>query len=1617
MSLIKTEYRIERWKDVYSGGIWSEQKVLVLGADDMTAECRAYNPILDINITGEMTLSFEMVSKYFDSSTGDYVDNYMLPWVFNESKIKLYCPQYGNDVNNGWFDFVVKERTDKRGKNLSYEFKCEYLPLNELRRTGQNLVFNTELSNNIGTLDELARKVLERTEWGLDTTIANLTEYVEEQVFKYQMKEGESFIATSVPDASGEIRPSILIFAELPDGSYPYFFIPYSEIGLDTDTIQIISFRYTEPIFQSGTNVFADAASQYTIPRKVPQQGWDSVLNPTFSDLEIINARGHKIPGGMYESIYDPYKERYAIRYEKDDDSTIYYGYKTTTAARTSVVFVGDGVDVSLQIETTGTPPTSFIQNSYVVKPNHGFNNNNIVRFEYVNFLLGTPALDTSYYVVNSTPDKFQISIAEGGAPINFTKAGIGRVRAYSGSGYVSKTIFLPDHGFITDDLVSFYFLTGVTDSTGKLQSATENSVRYFVHKLNDDNFQIKETIAGPIINIEGNGVGYIYKNNVDVSVDSIGDTIQLASHGYVNDEQIVLFQFSTGTGLIENTEYYIINKTKDTFQLSETLDGVAVAITASATAKLINISRIDSVVTAELEETTYYYYYDSNGTEIEHTGTGLKAIRKINNEKTRTLEAEETNVFNLLQKIAELFKVWVRFDVYHTVTGAIADKKITFVDRIGEDKHIGFTYGINVSSIERTIISNELATKMRVKQIVNDALPDGFCSIADAVNNPAKEEYLINLDYYATIGLINQQDLYKDLYDDGSGEGLAFFSELKRLNLLIQYYEIDYQDNETKVANIIERLAAAEGAVIEKQTLIDQLLFLYNNGAGSEAAREDYTNNYERLTEEQTKNESYVDLYTEQKNSLISRRESLTNIINGYMTQKKNLEDNFHTKYSRFLQEGTWTGDNYIDADAYYFDALNVLNESSRPMVEYKIDIVDLSVLEGYDYYNFQVGDLTYVEDAEFFGVQSGDLDAREQIYREPVIIAQITANLDNPKNNKIIVRNYNDQFDELFERITATVQSYEFNENKYNRTTERFTNDGAISFPALQKSLISNELILSQSVTESFKQDNTGIYLTNLQNPLEKVRIVSGGIFLSNDGGTKWSTGITGAGINADWIVAGSIDTSKITIYDGSTPKFVWDSNGITAYSTLVGETLNNYVRLNENGLIAKKENIKMFALDWNGLYLKTGAGIYDIQLGSHTIGTTDYLFSAIKNTDNSVIFSINEDGEAYFKGNIEANGTLTSISGGYTVVAGAKDDYLIRAYDSIEENIFSVSNDGAVTIGGTVTIGGNITLSGNITWSSSNSPTKAVYARTNIAKPVNGTLYTTFPATSSDNWHTSLDNINDNYVSYTYDAGTTWTTTLLLQGQNGNGIKFAYLQTSTSTTPTTPSGNGSSIPSGWTASPTGVDSTNKYEWVSQSSYNGITKIWSAWSTPAVWSKYAVDGAAGADGADGADGTNALATRDGIILALTQAQPEDGIYNYPLVEGGPSYIGINASAINAGIISGREIRVTGYGLEEGNSAYYIYNGIPNPSTNPPKGWLSYDVKGAGTSEEAANRVVLHAVDVLKIQSEQNMSIGCVRFNSTTQKYETSPTYTMYAFGNWNFYGATVTGLTARFS
>jgi hypothetical protein len=319
----------------------------------------------------------------------------------------------------------------------------------------------------------------------------------------------------------------------------------------------------------------------------------------------------------------------------------------------------------------------------------------------------------------------------------------------------------------------------------------------------------------------------------------------------------------------------------------------------------------------------------------------------------------------------------------------------------------------------------------------------------------------------------------------------------------------------------------------------------------------------------------NYIDLKPQYDNKIAERAVLIsgegTDNLEYWQTLKTNLIQAFETKYSRFIIEGTWTDSNYTNADSYYLDALKVAQTSGKPKISYTLNASDLSTLLGYELFKFAPGDVTYIQDPEYFGY-----DSKGTPYKEKVVISKIKYDLLNPSNNQITLQNYMTQFEDLFQRISASVQSYNFNQNMYSRAGNFSAT--SLNQRILQNTLLGHNFTLLQSPDKSITIDSKGIYLIDAGNNMNHMRIMSNGIILSSDGGRSWNNGLTAQGLTADLITSGTINTSKINLFGGANaPGFSWDIRGINAFA---------YTRDQQDNIVI--DYSKFIRFDQYGLYL---------------------------------------------------------------------------------------------------------------------------------------------------------------------------------------------------------------------------------------------------------------------------------------------------------------------------------------------------------------------------------------------------------------------------------------------
>ena len=423
-----------------------------------------------------------------------------------------------------------------------------------------------------------------------------------------------------------------------------------------------------------------------------------------------------------------------------------------------------------------------------------------------------------------------------------------------------------------------------------------------------------------------------------------------------------------------------------------------------------------------------------------------------------------------------------------------------------------------------------------------------------------------------------------------------------------------------------------------------------------------EYTLYYEKMSNSLLEKEALKKSIANKEAEILKQEERQQALLN----YKKKLNNLFFKKYNRFIQEGTWIDETYVDDNKYFSDAQAVLYNSCYPQITYTINTISISNLSGYELFKFGLGDKTFVIDDEFFGPG----------YREEVIITEITENLDDPSKSVLKVQTFKNQFQDLFQKITATVQQTQYNVGSYEK-------GAALVQASLEKKseFITNAINSAQTYLnhgQTVKTGPDGITITDDSDKQNQLRLVGGAILFStiddNTQESTWMTGVTKDGISANLITAGRLDAGVVQIMSGNEPVFRWDAYGISAYDALwtvdgdvkaiSGVNTKKFVRFDKHGIYGinnasgidganwHPDNIEAinenatFALTWEGLKVVGNEGV-EARIGKNN----GNILAITKNAQT--LLNITNDGVLEVAGTIKANnGYLGSEEKGWTI-----------------------------------------------------------------------------------------------------------------------------------------------------------------------------------------------------------------------------------------------------------------------------------------------------------------------------------------------------------------------------
>lgn len=1265
------KYEISVWEDYFvpaSGSTeshYEERKLCVIGSNTMTDGSRALEPNLVLNVNGTHTLTFKLYLSYIDTTTGERIDNPFVKLLVNERKVKAYWDNGQEDINDKWYDLVVKDISEDSDSN-TVTYTCEDLFINELGKSGFELNFSDEANNNQGTIYELATAVLEGTDWQLDEENTDHLLQTQEEAL-YEVKITNTNALTGIY-ARGFLNITKGEYEIIPINKLcylPYSMVPHSDDELsDRTAVQFIyAPEYTTEfssmvitnedcnwLITGGQWVISGNDYKFQVRQDgTPKSSWKTIF--TISKEAYVSNRYR---GNVYcrkqLSTYDENLERYVNVYKVKgstptaEDKRIFgyvdYDYDASDLVNNLLAnnkdfkntngWIGKNLEIGLFPELgLDTDLTKYEGHSYLSAAINAGQ-------DLVNNTLSSAAQYLSSGLFEGMEVKFQIGLKDKFKDGTLSVAVVNK----KDNSTICLGSLKPNKEDPSNPTPIFTPLKESTDSNGTVwYSGTLTCLKALAKNfLEDAELVIKST------------------NPTETIIKIIETRLYELIHGKDKDgNDIILDLYDiNSTDVAKKFYYYYYEGTSNS-------DGTAPYI-------------YKAQVPCPLYEPVYGGWAKSAGaTEREYSQF----------EKVRTIYGQQSNRFNLLQELAETFKCWARFKIYHNADGSIErdekgkpKKTVYFSEKIGQQLSYGFTYGIDLNTIRRTQSSSELVTKTIVLANYNDNAPNGTCSIVDSEENYPRENFVLNFDYYVNHGLLDGEALNRDLYYSGAGNDyIGYYTKLHKYN--IEY--LSAADRAILLRNqevrLLQQSVVYDGllacAVKERDELIDELAAL--GGDTLDPTKTDpKANNSDKSSEIITakwipiqKALQQIKQYVSKSNqtgggttSVLAPSDQNVNLIktikdldgdiatykaiclkldaalaalqltieantekrDALLKQIKELHQKFYNKYSTYIQEGSWNSEDYIDPNIYYYDALSVAYTSSRPQVQYDIAVTRVSELPEFKFRRFHVGDTTYVQDTDFFGYEPYlKNDKVRTPYKEAVLISEISINFDEPDKDTITVQNYKTQFEDLFQRINATTQSLQFVQGGYNRAAGVVNEKGELKADVLQDSLLAAQDIVTKATDESVVQDNTGITLTSLKNLDQKLKITSGGIVFSDDGGETWTTMMKAGQIGVQFLSAGSISTSKITIMDGTTPAFRWDTNGITAYwsgKDYLTPTdnpvlkMNRFVRFDKFGIYgynngndndntnfvpASEEEIRsnpnsMFSLTWSGLLIRS-------------------------------------------------------------------------------------------------------------------------------------------------------------------------------------------------------------------------------------------------------------------------------------------------------------------------------------------------------------------------------------------------------------------------------------------
>lgn len=453
----------------------------------------------------------------------------------------------------------------------------------------------------------------------------------------------------------------------------------------------------------------------------------------------------------------------------------------------------------------------------------------------------------------------------------------------------------------------------------------------------------------------------------------------------------------------------------------------------------------------------------------------------------------------------------------------------------------------------------------------------------------------------------------------------------------------------------------------------------------------------------------------------------------------EKYLQEN----YGEYIIEGSYSNAEQPYANLLIQDGLEASEQYATPDITYTVGVVDSSgLMEFREPHKIQCNDLikrlhNVGQVVPHVGDYISILDEPMGMFGVPGLITQIGRRIDDPYQNTITIDTSYTDADELVGNIITATNTVLNNKDIYGRAAI-INNKGELSSTTVSQALSTGTNTISiVSTSGKVAVDDNGLTCVNPLNKDEVMRYNGTGVLGSNNGGATWRELLTQDGVNANYINAGTINASKVSITDGGHDITTLNADGLVIKTRPNKPYVLGSLKTDTVGVDKAFENITVFiGKDANGngigyfngyINATKGGNIAGWTIASNALHTssnnlylgTSGITAAINGTNRSNLvfkagsnFGVASDGTLYASGaTIQGNISATSLTLSSSIKIGENNLVLTNTEALI--NAQKVRIDAHDTaIAGRVTFS-DLSTSGNTTINGANITTGTISA----------------------------------------------------------------------------------------------------------------------------------------------------------------------------------------------------------------------------------------------------------------------------------------------------------------